>query len=390
MLVVIILSMATDVYIGRRLLKSSHPKLAAAHWALAGVLIFAIIVIACMDLHSADTPNETVVAVQYMLYAYFCCYIPKWIGSGIHSLHRLRFLTDKTKRFVKCCGLLAGVLTLIVMLSGLWPTPHSIQVNEVTLQSDRLPAGFDGYRILQWSDAHLGTYCGDTTYVAEFLRTLNDLHPDAIVFTGDLVNRRTNEAFPYRQLMASLHAPDGVYSVLGNHDYDDYVTWADNAAKQNDRLALIALQQQAGWRLLNNDHVVISRGGDQIVLIGTENYGDPPFPKLGDTDKAYDGKNDDKFKILLQHNPYAWRASVLPNTNIDLMLSGHTHAMQIMFSVAGHRMSPARFRYKEWGGLYQEGNRYLYVNTGMGMVGPPMRIGATPEITVLTLKTKKQ
>ena len=209
-----------------------------------------------------------------------------------------------------------------------------------------------------------------------------------ICFTGDLVSRETCEALPYRDLLASLHATDGVFSVLGNHDYDDYVTWDDERAKLADRKALCDLQTAAGWRLLNNDHAVIKRGDDQIVIIGTENYGDHIGDKRGNITSAYSGARDGNFKIELQHNPYAWRANTLTNSNVDLMLAGHTHAWQFMIELGNWRWSPAAFRYPEWGGAYNEGNRWLYVNIGTGMVGPPMRIGATPEITLITLKKK--
>lgn len=256
------------------------------------------------------------------------------------------------------------------------------------LAFDRLPDAFDGYRIVQWSDAHLGTYDGHTAIVEKQVQAINDLHPDLICFTGDLVSRETNEAEPYREILSRLHAPDGVFSVLGNHDYDNYVHWDDENAKLADRKALCDLQTGIGWRLLNDDHAIIRRGNDQLVLIGTENFGDRPGEKQGNLAKAYSGLRDGNFKILLQHNPYAWRANTLTNSNIDLMLAGHTHAFQMMLTLGKWRLSPARLKYREWGGAYNEGDRWLYVNIGTGMVGPPMRIGATPEITVITLKKK--
>ena len=177
-------------------------------------------------------------------------------------------------------------------------------------------------------------------------------------------------------------------SVLGNHDYGNYVTWDDEQAKLADRKALCDLQTEAGWRLLNDDYALIKRGDAQLVLIGTENFGDRVGEKRGSLVRAYGGLNDQNFKIQLQHNPYAWRANTLTNSNIDLMLAGHTHAWQFMIKLGNWRWSPASMHYPEWGGAYNEGGRWLYVNIGTGMVGPPMRIGATPEITVITLKKK--
>ena len=281
-----------------------------------------------------------------------------------------------------------AALVFGVMWWGTIVTPGTLEVKEVELAFDRLPDAFDGYRIVQWSDSHLGTYNGKTAIVEKQIKAINDLHPDLICFTGDLVSRKTDEALPYRELLAQLHAPDGVFSVLGNHDYDNYSQWDDEKAKEADCKALCDLQAEAGWRLLNDDYAIIRRGDDQIVLIGTENFGDHPFEKRGNLAKAYSGLRDRNFKIELQHNPYAWRANTLTNSNIDLMLAGHTHAWQLMLQIGDWRWSPACYRYPEWGGAYNEGDRWLYVNIGTGMVGTPMRIGAPPEITLITLKKK--
>jgi len=341
-----------------------------------------------MPLGSAATPNSTFVLGQYMLLAFFIVMVPKALALLIDQLGRWLCRGRRARRVATATGVAVGALAAGTMLWGTIVTPRTLQVREVTLEFDRLPQAFDGYRIVHWSDAHLGTCNGDTAVVARWLQQINDLRPDMICFTGDLVSRVTAEAEPYRHLLAQLHAPDGVYSVLGNHDYDDYALWDDAAAMRADRRALCDLQKAAGWRVLNNEHAIITRGDQQLVLIGTENWGDRPGEKRGDLPKAYGGLRDSYFKIQLQHNPYAWRANTLTNSNIDLMLAGHTHAWQFMIDVAGHRWSPASLRYPEWGGDYSQDGRHLYVNIGVGMVGPPMRIGATPEITVITLKRK--
>ena len=336
-----------------------------------------------MPLSDATTSNSTFVTGQYMLYTFFAILAPVALGTLIYGIGRLI-----KQRWMTVCAFVVAALVFGVMWWGAVVTPCKIEVKEVELAFDRLPDAFDGYRIVQWSDAHLGTYNGRTAIVERQIQTINNLHPDMICFTGDLVSRKTDEALPYRDLLAQLHASDGVFSVLGNHDYDNYVNWKNESDKLADRKALCDLQEKAGWRLLNDDYAIISRGDQQIVLIGTENFGDHPFEKRGNLAKAYSGLNDGNFKIELQHNPYAWRANTLTNSNIDLMLAGHTHAWQIMLTLGNWRWSPACLRYPEWGGAYNEGNRWLYVNIGTGMVGPPMRIGATPEITVITLRKK--
>ena len=383
LIVVAVLCIAMDVYICRRLRRSGY-RLTAWFNAVLAVLTAALATaVAVMPLSEASTPNSTFVTGQYLLYTFFAIIAPKALGMLIYGIGRLI-----RQRWMTVCAFVVAALVFGIMWWGAIVTPGKIEVKEVELAFDNLPDAFDGYRIVQWSDAHLGTYNGRTAIVERQINTINDLHPDMICFTGDLVSRKTDEALPYRDLLAKLRAPDGVFSVLGNHDYDNYVRWDDEQVKLADRKALCDMQQIVGWRLLNDDYAIIKRGGDQIVVIGTENYGDHPFEKRGNLARAYSGLRDNNFKIELQHNPYAWRANTLPNSNIDLMLAGHTHAWQILLKLGDWQWSPACLRYPEWGGAYREGNQQLYVNIGTGMVGPPMRIGATPEITVITLKKK--
>ena len=383
LIIMAVLCIAMDVYICRRLRRNGYRWPMWFNILLALLAAALVIAIGVLPMSSASMPNSTFVNCQYMLYTFFAILAPKAIGMVVYGL--LRWMK---RRWAAFCAFIVAALIFGVMWWGAIVTPGTIEVNEVELEFANLPDAFDGYRIVQWSDAHLGTYDGHTAIVEKQINTINALHGDMICFTGDLVSRETNEALPYRDMLASLHAPDGVFSVLGNHDYDNYVKWEDENAKLADRKALCDLQTAAGWRLLNDDYALIKRGDQQMVLIGTENYGDRVGEKRGNLAKAYSGLNDRNFKILLQHNPYAWRANTLTNSNIDLMLAGHTHAWQFMITLGKWRWSPAVIRYPEWGGAYNEGDRWLYVNLGTGMVGPPMRIGATPEITVITLKKK--
>lgn len=383
LIVMAVLCIAIDIYICRRLSRNGY------RWAMGFNALLAllsgglVIALGVLPMSKASFSNATFVTCQYMLYTFFAIVAPKAIGMLIYGIGRWA-----KRRWAALCAFVVAALVFGVMWWGAIVTPGMLEVREVELEFDRLPQAFDGYRIVQWSDAHLGTYDGRRAIVERQIETINSLHPDMICFTGDLVSRETSEALPYRDLLASLHAPDGVFSVLGNHDYDNYVTWDDEQAKLADRKALCDLQTEAGWRLLNDDYALIKRGDAQLVLIGTENFGDRVGEKRGSLVRAYGGLNDQNFKIQLQHNPYAWRANTLTNSNIDLMLAGHTHAWQFMIKLGDWRWSPASMHYPEWGGAYNEGGRWLYVNIGTGMVGPPMRIGATPEITVITLKKK--
>ncbi len=260
--------------------------------------------------------------------------------------------------------------------------PHQLSGEEFA----DLPEDFDGYKIVQFSDFHVGTYGSDTAFVSEVVDVMNGLGADAIFFTGDIVNRRTGELTPFVKPLSRLHAPDGVYSILGNHDYGDYCTWESDADKAENLEEMKSLQKEMGWELLNNSTVYLREGADSIALVGVENWGEPPFKAYGDLDKAYPNQSDSVFKILLTHNPMHWveRISGNDTVNIDLALSGHTHAMQMQ--IGG--WSPSKWRYPTWGGLYgdESGAHKLYVNIGLGTVAIPARIGATPEITLITLK----
>ena len=384
LIVMAVLCIAIDIYICRRLSRNGYRWAMVSNAVLALLSAILVIAIGVLPTASAAMSNSTFVTCQYMLYTFFAILVPKALGMLVYGIGR--WLKARWATFCSCA---VAAVIFGVMWWGAIVTPGKIDVQEVELEFERLPDAFDGYRIVQWSDAHLGTYNGRTAIVERQINAINSLNPDIICFTGDLVSRETIEALPYRNILSKLHAPDGVFSVLGNHDYDNYVTWDNEQAKLADRKALCDLQTGIGWRLLNDDYALIKRGNDQIVIIGTENFGDRPGEKRGSLVRAYSGLHDGNFKIQLQHNPFAWRANTLTNSNIDLMLAGHTHAWQLMFKLGKWRWSPASIHYPEWGGAYNEGNRWLYVNIGTGMVGPPMRIGATPEITVITLKKKK-
>ncbi|WP_294476760.1 metallophosphoesterase [uncultured Bacteroides sp.] len=278
-------------------------------------------------------------------------------------------------------GLTLATLCIIVILYGSFVGRTRFEVKEVTYTSPRLPQSFDGYRIVQLSDLHIGSFVGNAPAIKKLVDMVNAQHPDLIVFTGDLVNHRAVELNEFQEILAGLKAKDGVYSILGNHDYGPYFHWKDKQDQSDNLIELEKRQKYMGWKLLNNSHDFLIEGNDSIALIGVENDGEPPFSQYGDLPKAKAG-TEGMFQILLSHNPTHWRREVLPESEVDLMLAGHTHGMQLQF---GH-YSPACYIYPEWGGMYLEGSRGLYVNVGIGYVGLPFRFGAWPEITVLTLQ----
>ena len=255
------------------------------------------------------------------------------------------------------------------------------QTREVTIASKDIPDAFDGYRIVQISDLHTGSWGNHTKPFQKAVDLINTHQPDLVVFTGDLVNNLATELDAFIPVLSQFQAKHGVYSVLGNHDYSMYVPWETPEAQAANLQALKDKQAQMGWTLLNNQSIKLYQGTDSIALIGVENSGRPPFPDHARLKEAMNG-TEGMFSILLSHDPSHWRREVLPDTDIQLMLSGHTHDMQTR--ILG--FSPSALIYPEHSGLYQEGNQMLYVNVGLGFLMYPMRLGAWPEITLLTLK----
>ena len=282
-------------------------------------------------------------------------------------------------------GNLVGLLGALVVMGmtvygSTWGFNRYTVRNEV-FESKDLPQAFDGYRIVHLSDAHVGTWGNDTGgLLKQMVDDINALKPDAIVFTGDLQNVEPKEIYPFKLLLGSLKAKDGVFSVLGNHDYAYYARHASEAQQAANEQEIVDLERAMGWNVLMNAHHVVRRGSDSIVIAGMENQGRPPFPEKGNIRQTMSGVGQQAFTVMLQHDPSAWRTVILPQSNAQLTLSGHTHAMQ--FSVFG--LSPAALLYKEWGGMYHEGNRAINVSVGMGGF-IPFRIGATNEIVVITL-----
>ena len=282
-------------------------------------------------------------------------------------------------------GNLVGLLGALVVMGmtvygSTWGFNRYTVRNEV-FESKDLPQAFDGYRIVHLSDAHVGTWVNDTDgLLKQMVDDINALKPDAIVFTGDLQNVEPKEIYPFKLLLGSLKAKDGVFSVLGNHDYAYYARHASEAQQAANEQEIVDLERAMGWNVLMNAHHVVRRGSDSIVIAGMENQGRPPFPEKGNIRQTMSGVGQQAFTVMLQHDPSAWRTVILPQSNAQLTLSGHTHAMQ--FSVFG--LSPAALLYKEWGGMYHEGNRAINVSVGMGGF-IPFRIGATNEIVVITL-----
>jgi predicted MPP superfamily phosphohydrolase len=287
--------------------------------------------------------------------------------------------------FLSWLGIAAGTGLFSSLLYG-FTNKYNYKVKRVALKYPNLPASFKGLKVLQLSDIHSGSFT-DRTAVLKGVEKALALNPDLILFTGDLVNNESGEMENYMDVFSRLKAPMGVYSTLGNHDYGDYMSWPTPQAKKDNLEKLKQIHGELGWRLLMNENVLLEKGGEQIAVIGIENWSAKArFPKYGDLKKAYAGTENIPFKILMSHDPSHWDAQVRPHYgDIDLMLAGHTHGMQFGMEIPWLKWSPVQYVYKQWAGLYEQGKQKLYVNRGFGFIGYPGRVGILPEITLIEL-----
>ncbi len=270
-----------------------------------------------------------------------------------------------------------------VLLVGSFYRVRSLEVRQVEYASKDLPEAFDGYRIVQFSDAHVGSFNGwRKQLLYEFVDSIKAQKGDVIIFTGDLINKRPEEMEPFVKLLSGLKAPNGVFSVLGNHDYPMYID-ASPLEQQAILEKTCAIEEDMGWTLLKNSHRFIHRGQDSIVIAGMQNDGEGRFPAYGNITNALYGLSRDQFVVMLEHDPTSWRRKILRHSHSQLTLSGHTHGGQ--FAFFGY--APAQLNYKELGGMYYIGDRAMNVSTGIGGV-IPIRFGVTPEICVITLRKK--
>jgi predicted MPP superfamily phosphohydrolase len=279
-----------------------------------------------------------------------------------------------------------GALPFVTMSYGIIRNRHRYNVIRETITLKNLPKALDGLRIVQFSDVHSGSFT-DTEPVKKAIELINAQNPDLVFFTGDLVNTKADEMDDYLTVFDKIKAKIGIFSVTGNHDYGDYGRWDSSEEKIANFERLKGHHKTLGWDLLMNENRILEINGEKLAIIGVENYsGKPQFSKYGKLDKAYEGTQNVPVKLLLSHDPTHWEAQILNYKDIDITFSGHTHGTQFGIEIPGLRWSPAQYIYKQWAGLYQEGQQYLYVNRGLGYLGYPGRVGILPEITVIELK----
>ena len=370
-----------DWYIYRTYIRTWRKKaMRMLYWVPSIVLLLGMVYV----FGSFKAKPESMNLLGIFLITFLTINVPKIVFSLLSLLFRAILPKSKGQIVGNC---IAGASALFVMgyiLYGAFFGTENFQIRETTILSKDLPKGFENYRIVQISDIHCGSWAGDTKALQKAVNLINAQEPDLIVFTGDLVNNIATELDEFMPVLSQLKARDGVYSVLGNHDYAMYIPWESPEKKEQNLIALKQKQADMNWILLNNRHVKLYQNGDSLALIGVENCGRPPFPNYAKFPEAMEG-TEGMFKVLLSHDPSSWRREVLPETDIQLTLSGHTHAMQT--KIFG--FSPAVWVYPEYEGLYTEGKQMLYVNIGLGHLMYPLRLGAWPEITLLTLKREE-
>mgnify|MGYP001367483489 FL=1 len=291
--------------------------------------------------------------------------------------------------FISQLSILLASIPASALFFGMLRGKYNYKVIKHQLSFNRLPKDFNGFKIVHISDFHCGSF-DNKEKLTYGIDLINKQKPDIILFTGDMVNNIADEILPWKSLISSLNAPYGKYAVLGNHDYGDYNSWNSDEEKIENFKKLITLQNEMGFKLLNNTSEIININQSTIDLIGVENWGSG-FKQKGNLDLALANTKANDFKILMSHDPTHWKEKVLTHKqHIDLTLSGHTHGMQFGIEIPGIiKWSPAKYRYKHWAGIYQEFNQIINVNRGFGFLAYPGRVGIYPEITLITLQTKE-
>lgn len=377
---IILATLLPDLYIYRRYIRHRFDLslvMRLLWWVPGAAMVAVTLVYAMID----DFAPANLTLFNIYLFMLGLIVVPKllFVLSSIAGRGVCR-MTGGTRNWGNYFGLLLVLGQLYVLFMGSMTGTDRLRVRRVTISVPNLPKSFDGYRIVQFSDIHLGSMRSELLERA--VEQMNRQRPDMIVFTGDIQNMRPDELTRHTSTLRRLYAKDGVYSVLGNHDYSEYVPKLPMQQRRHNEQLTREFHANVGWQLLLNDHRIIRRGNDSIVIAGEENDGLPPFPSKADLKRTLRGVNARSFVVMLQHDPSAWRRSILPGSNVQLTLSGHTHGGQM--SLFGLR--PTNLTGREDDGLYQEADRALFVSTGLGGF-VPFRFNMDPEVVEITLRS---
>jgi len=386
----------------RDLRQRSKKIIRIAFWIVPIFVILGMVVV--FSLQSHIPPAQFINYFYFISGPFILFYVPKLVFIIFNLFDDVIFLIRKfifhkvkkadnnkdgksvtRRKFLNQLGIAFAAVPFISLFYGITYGRFNFTVRKFELKYPNLPEKFNGFKIVQISDFHIGSFLDYNDVVKESVNIINEQKADLLLFTGDFVNNVSSELDPFMSTLKSLKAKTGKFSVLGNHDYGDYVRWNSIQEKQNNLKRLVEMQRDLGFDLLLNESRRIELGDQKIELLGIENWGLPPFPQYGDLNKTLKNVNPESFKILMSHDPTHFNEQVFEKTDIDLTLSGHTHGAQFGIEIPGWRWSPVTLRYKHWGGLYNEGSQKIYVNTGIGFIGFPGRVGMPPEITVFEL-----
>lgn len=344
--------------------------------------------------------------ITWIIWTMLLTMLPQNVYAIFYAINDIiHVFTKRSYKWLHYVGLVSAIIMTVGIIMGM-VNRHNLRVREVTIYSKNLPKEFEGMRIAHITDLHLGNLTPRDNYLKKIVTKLNEIEPDMLVCTGDMINISAKEVEGLDGLFASINAPLGRYAVMGNHDYGDYKKWESKEAKEANLMSAYEAYGRVGFVLLNDSAVQITDNKGEsidntshstlnsqlstISVIGVENWGKPPFPRYGDLAKATKEFEPAQFNILLSHDPSHWREEVVKQEYkyIDLTLSGHTHSAQIGLNLGKFKWSPSQWIFDEWDGLYQEGNQYLFISRGLGYVGIPFRLGMPAEISVIELKVE--
>ncbi|MBE8713613.1 metallophosphoesterase [Sphingobacterium hungaricum] len=389
--IIILLWFFTDLYFFQAVLTLSPPPIYLwAYWMLDGIVMAFLAGIAFLKIGSEAQQR----LIPWLMGCMLLLFIPRLFSLPIllvEDITRLFRGFPSRNVYVSEFVLFFASILFLIILFGITRGRHFYRVRRETIYFPDLPEAFDGFTITQITDVHSGSFT-NAAGVQKGLDLVNAQKSDIILFTGDLVNNRASEMDRWIPAFSKLAAPLGKFSILGNHDYGDYVQWESPEIKRENLARLKLIHSEIGFRLLLDESVTITKDGQSIVLLGVENWGARGgFQQYGDLKKATLGVPDDAFKILMSHDPSHWEGVTLHHQQaIQLTLSGHTHGMQFGIDFLGFKWSPIQYFYKQWAGLYENAGKYLYVNRGFGFLGLKGRIGMWPEVAVITLKRKQR
>lgn len=380
----------SDIWLYCRLKRKVQNKLARfAYWIPTILSVLFIVYVRTQ----VNTLNSYKPAAQLIwgFWLIMLLYIPKITYTLFDFIYlaTCKISNGKTK-YIKYFGTVLAIVQIGLFIHGAFIGKDKLEVVHTAIPYKNLPHKLEGLKIVHISDLHLGNWNDRTATIEKMVTCINAENPDLVICSGDMVNNFAEELTLYIPILQKISAKYGKYAILGNHDYGDYCQW-NSTAERDDNLARTKQGvRECGFDLLLNEHRTLTINAEKIKIVGVENWGKPPFKQYGDLKKSV-GTNDstDMFTILMSHDSSHWRCEVLQYPDIDLTLSGHTHAAQVGIYIGDFKWSPSKFKYEEYDGLYQENGQYMYVNRGLGFVGVPMRIGAYPEISVLTLERQK-